>query len=58
MDEPKVSKHHLFTKEEIREKLKQFMPEVTESCVRRVWKEMPVFLIDHELHKKIHGQKK
>lgn len=62
MNEPEKSKHHLFTCGEIRAKLVQIFgkPVSDEDHLRlhreisKCWRQMPIYLIDHQLHKKIH----
>jgi len=60
--EPEKSQHHLFTYHEVRQKLVQVFGEpITDQEHRQLHKEifrvrklMPKYLIDHELHKRIH----
>ncbi len=63
-DEPTHSRHHLFSKPEIRAKLIEVFGEpktpeehrFIDEETMRVWKKMPKYLIDHQHHKRIHGQ--
>lgn len=65
MSEPLQSNHHLFTCGEIRDKLVEIFGEPkTDEEHRRLheevgkcWRQMPQYLIDHQLHKKIHSKK-
>jgi len=60
-----VTNHHLFTYNEVREKLIQvFGKPKTDSehsfislLTRRIWNRMPKFPIDKEMHKEIHNGK-
>lgn len=62
--EPRLSEHHLFTYQEIRAKIVQIFgePRTDEEHIRiqeetsKAWKQMPKYLIPHELHKRIHGK--
>ncbi len=57
-----MSQHHLFTRDEIRDKLLQFWPDSTElqldKEIKRIHKHMPVYVIEDELHIKIHYKSK
>ena len=63
MTEPKVSRHHLFTRSEIKAKLIDIFGTPTTAKeqrnlaakVRRIHMMMPTFLIDHKLHKRLHN---
>lgn len=66
MSEPLKSNHHLFSCPEIRAKLVEIFGEPKSdedhrrlhAEVGKCWRAMPQYLIDHELHKKIHSKEK
>lgn len=62
LDDPTVSRHHLFRRDEIREKLIEIMgtpltqgdSDRLEREVDFAWNAMPIYTISHELHVEIH----
>lgn len=62
LDDPTMSRHHLFRRDEIREKLIEIMgvpknqgdSDRLEREVEIAWNAMPIYVINHELHVEIH----